>query len=127
MNNCTLRPSAKPMKRSPMARGTKPMRTRRKHKARGAIDQLCHGQRCFLAIPGVCRGDVSTVVPAHSNQARDGKSMGKKAADQFTVPACFWCHTEIDSGKNLSRAERFAIWDAGYARWAPVRDSMVAA
>jgi len=36
-------------------------------------DRLCHGQQCYLRIPGICRNDPATMVPAHSNQLKDGK------------------------------------------------------
>ncbi|WP_250467648.1 DUF1364 domain-containing protein [Caballeronia sp. GAFFF2] len=81
----------------------------------------CRGERCFLAVPGVCIGSVGgTVVPAHSNQGRHGKGMGIKARHEFTVPGCMTCHAWIDWG-NASREVKFATWDRAYERWEPVR------
>lgn len=110
--------------KKPMARSRAPKITaNRKPKARPGHDkkmlQACKGERCFLAIPGVCRGDVATVVPAHRNE---GKGMGLKVPDVFTVPACFHCHTEYDQGVLFTREEKRAIWNAAYAEWQPVRE-----
>ncbi|ESH90770.1 hypothetical protein B551_0222630 [Cupriavidus sp. HPC(L)] len=84
-------------------------------------DMLCHGQQCYLRIPGVCRNDPATVVPAHSNQLRDGKGKGLKANDRMTVPGCFWCHAELDQGKRLTKEQRRELWDRAYDRWAAYR------
>lgn len=109
--------SCKPMARSRMKR-TAP-------KKRAGHDktylQACRGELCFVRIPGICIGGIETTVPAHSNQARHGKGMGMKAHDRYTVPACHACHAEIDQGNRFSREEKFALWDAAYARWEPVR------
>lgn len=118
------------MKRVAILRRT-PMK-KSKPKARPGQDKAmlnaCRGESCYLAIPGVCHGDVATVVPAHRNE---GKGMGLKVADVFTVPGCFHCHAEYDSGKIFSREEKRAIWNAAYAVWQPVREqkfnAMVAA
>lgn len=111
---------------APMARGTSRMRNSKpasekpKRAARNAGPDylaMCRGQRCYLAIAGICNHDSSTVVPAHSNQHRHGKSMGMKALDVFTVPGCACCHREIDQGKLFTKEEKFAIWDAAYQAW----------
>ncbi|PVY81077.1 uncharacterized protein DUF1364 [Cupriavidus alkaliphilus] len=85
-------------------------------------DMLCHGQQCYLRFPGVCRNNPDTVVPAHSNQLRDGKGKGLKADDRMTVPACFWCHYELDQGKRFNKEQKRVRWDWGYGRWAPYRE-----
>lgn len=82
--------------------------------------EACRGQDCWLTIPGVCRGDVATVVPAHRNE---GKGMGWKVADEFTVPACYHCHTEFDQGRLFTRDEKRGLWEAAFERWQPYRDS----
>lgn len=89
----------------------------------GRYLQACRGHRCYLVVPGVCSsypGD-PTVVPCHSNQAKHGKGMAHKALHKFTVPGCMACHAWIDQGP-ASKEEKFALWDAAYARWEPVRD-----
>ncbi|WP_213306023.1 nuclease domain-containing protein [Paraburkholderia sacchari] len=80
----------------------------------------CRGERCYLIVAGVCIGQRGTVVPCHSNQAKHGKGLGLKARHEFTVPGCNRCHEWIDRGP-APRAEKFAVWDAGFERWAPVR------
>lgn len=87
----------------------------------------CKGEMCHLRIPGVCIGGIDTTVPAHSNQAIHGKGMGRKADDQYTVPACHSCHMEIDQGNKFSREEKFAIWDSAFEAWEPVRAAKLGA
>lgn len=91
-----------------------------------AMLTACKGELCYLRIPGVCIGGMDTTVPAHSNQAKHGKAMGLKAADQFSVPACFACHAEIDQGSRFTREQKFAFWDAAYEAWEPVRAVKIA-
>lgn len=55
-----------------------------------------------------------TVVAAHSNQQRDGKGTGIKAADYRIAFMCNQCHHEIDNGSGLSRAKRLEIWEAAH-------------
>lgn len=115
------------IRKTPMKRGTTELRRtpmrKAKPKARPGHDKTmltaCGGERCYLAIPGVCRGDVATVVPAHRNE---GKGMGLKVADALSVPGCFHCHSEYDQGAAFTRDEKRAIWNAAYAEWQPVRD-----
>ena len=129
------------MRRSPMKRATKPMKQKAglsrgtpmkaKRKARPKIDgidylALCRGQPCYLMLPRVTFHDMDTVVPAHSNQSRHGKGMGLKANDNFTVPACYACHYQIDQGKDMTREEKFAAWDAAFERWKEDRARILA-
>ncbi|MFM0306256.1 DUF1364 family protein [Paraburkholderia sp. RL17-383-BIF-A] len=78
----------------------------------------CRDEPCYLRIPGVCTSDPRTSVPAHRNE---GKGMGLKTPDVFTVPACPTCHAEYDQGKRFLREHKRALWNAAYARWEPVR------
>lgn len=48
------------------------------------------------------------VQAAHSNQDR---GMGQKSSDALCAALCPECHTEIDSGKSLTRSERRARLD----------------
>jgi len=119
MKRTPMKPSTKPM-----ARG-KPMKVRRKARPKvDGIDYLamCKGQECFLLLPMVRFHDQATVVPCHSNQARDGKGMGMKASDKKTVPGCHACHAELDQGRLMNREEKFSAWDAAYARWSQYRE-----
>src|SRR5690606_24624617 len=101
-----------------------------KHRVEGYHDQAvldaCRGEPCYLTIPGICVGGTDTTVPAHSNQARHGKGMGIKARDEYTVPACYACHAEIDQGNTFTREEKFALWNRAYAAWKPVREEKLA-
>jgi hypothetical protein len=60
---------------------------------------------------GNCGAQDGTVCAAHSNQLRDGKGRGIKAQDYRIAALCFKCHYELDQGKNLSKDERFDLWE----------------
>jgi hypothetical protein len=128
------------MRRSPMKRATKPMKQgaglsrgtpmKAKRKARPKIDgidylALCRGQPCYLRLAPMC-ANPETVVPCHSNQARDGKGMGIKATDDKTVPGCHLCHSLLDQGAKHTREEKFAAWDAAFERWKEDRARILA-
>lgn len=81
----------------------------------------CRGERCYLQIPGVCRGERESVVPCHANWSAYGKGMGIKAKDEFTVPGCFRCHSCLDSGFSLTDDQKRATWEWAYTRWSQVR------
>ncbi len=70
--------------------------------------------------------DRDTVVPAHSNEAAHGKGLGLKARDEFTVPACWRCHYELDQGHRFTHEQKCVFWRAAYARWLPVRTMKLA-
>lgn len=57
-----------------------------------------------------------TVVAAHSNQLRDGKGRGIKAHDYRVAALCYLCHSEIDQGSKLSKAERIEAWEEAHRR-----------
>jgi hypothetical protein len=78
----------------------------------------CRDEPCYLHINGVCIGDVRTSVPAHRNE---GKGMGLKVPDEFTIPACAACHFEYDQGTRFLREQKRDMWNAAFAEWAPVR------
>lgn len=125
--NSTLKPGKPLVRKKPMARGRAPkMTANRKPKARPGHDasmlKACRGEECHLQVPGVCLGAAGrdTVVPCHSNQGAHGKGMGLKADDKHTVPGCMACHAWLDQGTAPKR-EKFATWDAAYARWEPAR------
>ncbi len=119
----------------PMARGTsylrahKPKAAKPKRAAREAQDKhladMCRGQDCYLHVLIAACEPYRKSVPCHSNQSRHGKGMGLKAEHQFTVPGCPRCHYEIDQGMRLTKEEKFAIWDAAYAKWESVRAALL--
>lgn len=52
-----------------------------------------------------------TVCAAHSNQARHGKGRSIKASDIFVASLCTKCHSDLDQGSGMDRAERAGMWD----------------
>lgn len=64
-----------------------------------------------------CGVSDGTVVAAHSNQLRDGKGMGTKAADYRIAPLCVRCHYELDQGPSLSKGERREMWEEAHRRF----------
>ncbi|WOB06522.1 nuclease domain-containing protein [Piscinibacter gummiphilus] len=67
---------------------------------------MAAGKPCLLRVPGVCNGDWSTTVLAHSNSLSDNKGKGMKAHDHAGVWACFGCHFWLDQDKTPTREER---------------------
>ncbi len=57
-----------------------------------------------------------TTVAAHSNQLRDGKGMGHKAADYRIAFLCDRCHRDIDQGSKLTKDERQEKWEAAHRK-----------
>lgn len=84
------------------------------YRDRNLLD-LAKGQHCLVRKHGVCRGDSSTVVAAHSNQGIHGKGMGQKASDAFIVNACFYCHNWLDQG-NATKEEKIRAFEAAHNR-----------
>ena len=75
------------------------------------------GQECTMRIPGICNGDPSTTVWAHSNMGIHGKGKSVKASDVFGCFACEACHRWLDSG-STGRAEKVtAFYDAMSRSW----------
>ena len=63
-----------------------------------------------------CGTQDGTVVAAHSNQLRDGKGRGLKAHDYRIAALCFRCHSELDQGTKMSKAERVESWEEAHRR-----------
>lgn len=63
-----------------------------------------------------CGIEDGTVVAAHSNQMRDGKGRSLKASDYRIASLCFKCHSELDQGAHMSRAERLEMWEDAHRR-----------
>lgn len=116
------------MRRTPMNRGTAPLKAKKRWKPRYKPESeregreyalACYGEPCYLRIDRICTH--ANVVPCHSNQIKHGKGKGLKAKDEFTVPGCECCHYELDQGRTLTKDQRRDIWDGAYLRWAPRR------
>jgi len=61
-----------------------------------------------------CGAQDGTVVAAHSNQLRDGKGRGLKAHDYRIASLCYRCHSELDQGARMSKAERLEMFEAAH-------------
>ena len=64
----------------------------------------------------LCGIEDGTIVAAHSNQLRDGKGRGLKSSDAAIAFLCYKCHTEIDQGHELTKQQRFYIWDEAHRK-----------
>jgi hypothetical protein len=73
---------------------------------------MARGQSCLLLVPGICNGDRSTVVAAHSNLSIHGKAGARKADDQYHVYACFSCHQWLDQGGAPAKVKTHAFMQA---------------
>ena len=62
-----------------------------------------------------CGADDGTVVAAHGNWGH-GKGRGIKADDNQIASLCFFCHTELDQGKSLTKMERIGMWRTAHER-----------
>lgn len=62
---------------------------------------LAEGQACVM-----CGTQDGTVVPAHSNLSEHGKGMGIKADDSMVMWLCHRCHSRLDQGGDMTRADR---------------------
>lgn len=86
------------------------------HRNRRLLD-LARGKPCLLCVAGVCNGNWSTTVAAHSNWVDlGGKSGARKADDCFSVWGCMACHTWLDQGGAATGEEKRAVFIAGMRR-----------
>ena len=53
---------------------------------------------------------------AHANLSDYGKGMAHKASDAALMALCFRCHSELDSGRGMDKAERRDFQQAMIAR-----------
>lgn len=67
-------------------------------------------RRAVASLPCCCCGLEGPSQAAHRNE---GKGMGIKTSDAWTVPLCTSCHADFDQGRYLTREERRALFD----RW----------
>ncbi len=56
-----------------------------------------------------CGAQDGTVCAAHTNW-QGGKGRGIKADDNLIASLCYKCHSAIDQGANLTKADRQKIW-----------------
>ena len=62
-------------------------------------------------LPCVRCGNPSPSEACHANWSEYGKSMGKKASDEYTIPMCRACHSWFDGYFQLTR-EQSKAWFA---------------
>lgn len=56
-------------------------------------------------LPCVKCGKPAPSEACHANWAEFGKSMGRKADDEFTISLCRACHSDFDQYKTMGREE----------------------
>ena len=56
-------------------------------------------------LPCVVCGNPPPSEACHANWAEFGKSMGRKASDEFTISLCRACHSDFDQYKTMGREE----------------------
>lgn len=56
-------------------------------------------------LPCVRCGKPAPSEACHANWAEYGKSLGKKASDEFTISLCRTCHYEFDTYSSMKRDE----------------------
>lgn len=66
-----------------------------------------------------CGVSDGTVVCAHANESWAGKGMGIKASDENGASLCFTCHSRLDQGSDMTKAERRAFWLAAHMKTIP--------
>ena len=73
--------------------------------------KLADGAPCMI-----CGIIDSSVVACHSNQLRDGKGTGIKAKDYRICYCCHKHHVMMDSGNELNREEKLALFEEAHRR-----------
>lgn len=74
--------------------------------------QYVRSQKLLKAVSRLdcqCCGAGGPTQAAHSNWG-GGKGRGIKASDNEIAALCFWCHYQIDQGKDLPKEERKERW-----------------
>lgn len=82
------------------------------YRAPKLLDAAKDAPRCF----GCGKHNDGSIVAAHSNQGRDGKGMGMKAADYRVAFLCSDCHSAIDQGLSMARQERIEFWEEAHRK-----------
>ena len=68
------------------------------------LKRLANGAPCVC-----CLKQDGTTVWAHSNLLLHGKGRGLKASDAAGMLLCMFCHSELDQGTTMTKAERHAF------------------
>ena len=67
-------------------------------------------------LPCVKCGKPAPSEACHANWSEYGKSMGKKASDEYTIPMCRACHKSMDLYEGISRQEAKEMFDQWLVR-----------
>lgn len=82
------------------------------------FEDVCYGQRCYFAFPGICSGDISKVVPCHLRRGNVAGA-GQKPSPICCMPGCFECHNAFDGRvpTHYSRAGLDSMAFVGLVQW----------
>lgn len=80
-------------------------------RSRKLLDHIQHAPQCFGC---GARNQGGTIVPAHSNQSRDGKGKGIKAHDYRIAALCNSCHMELDQGSHWTLQEKRHLFEKAH-------------
>lgn len=81
-----------------------------------ALLEMARGRQCLLQFPDKCLNpSTETTVAAHSNWSEHGKSGARKSDEEYSVWACFACHSWLDQGP-ATEAEKRATFNAAHQR-----------
>lgn len=81
------------------------------YRSRKLLDHIHEAPKCFIC---GAWNTVGNIVPAHSNQSRDGKGKGLKAHDYRVAALCNGCHMELDQGRNWTLMEKRRLFDEAH-------------
>ena len=81
-----------------------------------ALLEMARGRPCLLMLPDKCLNpSTETTVAAHSNWSEHGKSGARKSDEEYSVWACFACHSWLDQGP-ATESEKRATFLAAHQR-----------
>lgn len=63
-------------------------------------------RRAVASLPCMACGREGMTQAAHNNQIADGKGMGIKSSDVTCMALCVDCHSKLDQGGKMTKAER---------------------
>lgn len=63
-----------------------------------------------------CGVQDGTVCAAHANWADYGKGLARKADDTAVAALCSVCHSDLDQGLRMTKAERRAMWEEAHRK-----------
>lgn len=118
MKRSALKPSSKPLKRSPFNRVgmlgiesfARVRKTLKKSRPKMTpIRKSAKDQNCTLRFKGICRNQTESTVWCHGNRSDLGKGIGLKARDECGCYGCSLCHAYLDGGW---ASDKSMTWDA---------------